>query len=158
MLVKSFRYIDQCQELIEAAVDRKDRIVYQTAARTAIGEGTDWQNDVADEVFVNYDRGMKSVLECEPDVILMGADPPNFDCCQLLSEIKGSDKTSHIRVIMLAPGGPAERSFGLDLGALKRAKSRLFRELLETDARPLPGVHIAVAPQQLDRGDLVAGI
>jgi len=69
------------------------------------------------EVFVNYDRGMKSVLECEPDVILMGADPPNFDCCQLLSEIKGSDKTSHIRVIMLAPGGPAERSFGLDLGA-----------------------------------------
>src|SRR6266446_1513904 len=69
------------------------------------------------EVFVNYDRGMKSVLECEPDVIVMGADPPNFDCCRLLSEIKGSEKTSHIRVIMLAPGGPAERSFGLDLGA-----------------------------------------
>jgi len=22
---------------------------------------------------------MKSVLECEPDVIVMGADPPNFD-------------------------------------------------------------------------------
>jgi len=35
----------------------------------------------------------------------------------------------------------AERVPGLDLGALKRAKSRLFRELLETDARPLPGVH-----------------
>jgi hypothetical protein len=64
MLVKSFRYIDQCQELIEAAVDRKDRIVYQTAARTAIGEGTDWQNDVADEVFVNYvERGTAKYLD-----------------------------------------------------------------------------------------------
>lgn len=64
MLVKSFRYIDQCQELIEAAVDRKDRIVYQTAARTAIGEGTDWQNDVADEVFVNYvERGTAQYLD-----------------------------------------------------------------------------------------------
>jgi len=39
-----------------------------------------------------YDRGMKSVLECEPDVIVMGADPPNFDCCQLLSEIKGQTR------------------------------------------------------------------
>jgi DNA-binding response OmpR family regulator len=69
------------------------------------------------EVFVNDDQGMKSVLTHEPDVIVLGADPPNFDCCQLLSEIKGSDKTSHIRVVILAPGGPAERSFGLDLGA-----------------------------------------
>jgi hypothetical protein len=57
------RYIDQCQELIEAAVDRKDRIVYQTAARTATGETADWQDDV-DETFLNYvERGTAQYLD-----------------------------------------------------------------------------------------------
>ena len=34
----------------------------------------------------------------------------------------------------------AEQIPGIDLDALKAEKNRLFRELLETDARPLPGV------------------
>jgi CheY-like chemotaxis protein len=37
--------------------------------------------------------------------------------CDLLSEIKGSEQTHHIRVVMLSPGGSAERTRGLDLGA-----------------------------------------
>jgi hypothetical protein len=44
-------------------------------------------------------------------------DPPPLDCCDLLSEINGSQHTRNIRVVMLSPGGSAERTRGLDLGA-----------------------------------------
>src|ERR1700740_838569 len=60
---------------------------------------------------------MSSVLAFDPDVVILGADPPRLDCCDLLSEIKGSEHTHHIRVVMLSPGGSAERTRGLDLGA-----------------------------------------
>jgi len=57
-------YIDQCQELIEAAVDRKDRMVYQAAARTATGETAAWQDEIVDEVFLNYvERGTAQYLD-----------------------------------------------------------------------------------------------
>ncbi|HEX3738091.1 MAG TPA: trypsin-like peptidase domain-containing protein [Terriglobales bacterium] len=69
------------------------------------------------EVSTDYGEGMKSVLAFNPDVVILGADPPQLDCCDLLSEIKGSDHTQNIRVIMLSHGGAAERSRGLDLGA-----------------------------------------
>jgi S1-C subfamily serine protease len=60
---------------------------------------------------------MKAVLAFNPDTVVIGADPPQLDCCDLLSEIKGSDHTRNIRVVMLSPGGSAERTRGLDLGA-----------------------------------------
>lgn len=60
---------------------------------------------------------MNSVLAFSPDAVILGADPPQLDCCDLLAEIKGTDLTRNIRVIMLAHGGPAERTRGLDLGA-----------------------------------------
>ncbi len=69
------------------------------------------------EVSTEYREGMKSVLALGPDAIILGADPPQLDCCNLLSEIKGSERTKNIRVVMLSPGGPAERTRGLDLGA-----------------------------------------
>src|SRR5712671_1211214 len=69
------------------------------------------------EVSTNYREGMKTVLAFDPDVVVLGADPPQLDCCDLLSEIKSSSQTSNIRVVMLSPGGPAERTRGLDLGA-----------------------------------------
>lgn len=69
------------------------------------------------EVSSDYGEGMKSVLAFSPDIVILGADPPQLDCCDLLSEIKGSEHTQNIRVIMLSHGGPAERSRGLDLGA-----------------------------------------
>jgi DNA-binding response OmpR family regulator/S1-C subfamily serine protease len=62
-------------------------------------------------------EGMKAVLTFDPDAVIMGADPPRLDCCDLLSEIKGSEQTHNIRVVMLSPGGSAERTRGLDLGA-----------------------------------------
>jgi DNA-binding response OmpR family regulator len=69
------------------------------------------------EVSTDYRGGMKAVLALGPDVVVLGADPPQLDCCDLLSEIKGSRHTHNIRVVMLSPGGAAERSRGLDLGA-----------------------------------------
>jgi serine protease Do len=69
------------------------------------------------EVSTDYRDGMKAVLAFDPDAVVLGADPPQLDCCDLLSEIKGSERTHNIRVVMLAPGGSAERTRALDLGA-----------------------------------------
>ena len=69
------------------------------------------------EVSTDYSGGMRSVLAFHPEVVIMGADPPQLDCCDLLSEIKAAEHTQNIRVIMLSHGGPAERTRGIDLGA-----------------------------------------
>ncbi|MDQ1386956.1 MAG: serine protease Do [Acidobacteriaceae bacterium] len=74
-------------------------------------------SDAGFEVTTDYQEGMKAVLAFDPDVVVLGADPPQLDCCDLLSEIKSSRQTHNIRVVMLSPGGPAERTRGLDLGA-----------------------------------------
>ena len=73
--------------------------------------------DAGYEVSTDYHDGMKSVLAFNPDVVILGANPPQFDCCDLLSEIKGSEQTRNIRVVMLSPGASVERTRGLDLGA-----------------------------------------
>jgi len=69
------------------------------------------------EVSTDCQAGMKAVVAFNPDTVVMGADPPKLDCCDLLSEIKGSEHTHNIRVVMLSPGAAAERTRGLDLGA-----------------------------------------
>ena len=69
------------------------------------------------EVSTDYSGGMKAVLAFEPDLVILGADPPQLDCCDLLSEIKGLRHTRNIRVVMLVHGSAAERTRGLDLGA-----------------------------------------
>src|SRR6202158_6117420 len=74
-------------------------------------------SDAGYEVSTDYREGMKAVLAFDPDVVVLGADPPQLDCCDLLSEIKGSERTHDLRVVMLSPGGSAERTRGLDLGA-----------------------------------------
>src|SRR2546422_11681229 len=50
------------------------------------------------EVSTDYREGMKAVLAFNPDAVVLGADPPQLDCCDLLSEIKGSEHTQYIRV------------------------------------------------------------
>ena len=74
-------------------------------------------SDAGYEVSTDYRAGMKAVVVFNPDIVVLGADPPQLDCCDLLSEIKGSEHTHNIRVVMLSPGGSAERTRGLDLGA-----------------------------------------
>lgn len=69
------------------------------------------------EVSSDTRDGIKSVLASNPDAVILGANPPQLDCCDLLSEIKGSEPTQDIPVVMLSPGGAAERTRGLDLGA-----------------------------------------
>src|SRR5215470_8814629 len=69
------------------------------------------------EVSGDCREGIKTLLSFDPDAVILGADPPQLDCCGLLSEIKGSDRTQNIRVVMLSQGGSAERTRGLDLGA-----------------------------------------
>jgi len=73
--------------------------------------------DAGYTVSTDYQQGMKAVLAFGPEAVVLGADPPQLDCCDLLSEIKGSEQTHSIRVVMLSPGGAAERTRGLDLGA-----------------------------------------
>jgi DNA-binding response OmpR family regulator len=74
-------------------------------------------SDAGYEVSTDYREGMKAVLALDPDAVILGADPPQLDCCDLPSEIKGSEHTHNIRVVMLSPGGSGERTRGLDLGA-----------------------------------------
>jgi len=73
--------------------------------------------DAGYKVSTDYRGGMKAVLAFEPDLVILGADPPQLDCCDLLSEIKASRHTQNIRVVMLVHGSAAERTRGLDLGA-----------------------------------------
>lgn len=74
-------------------------------------------SDAGYEVSTDYREGMKFVLKFSPDAVVLGANPPQLGCCDLLSEIKGSERTQNIRVVMLSPGASAERTRGLDLGA-----------------------------------------
>jgi len=105
-------------------------------------------NDAGYEVSSDYREGMKAVLAFVPDAVVLGADPPQLDCCDLLSEIKSSEHTHNIRVVMLAPGGSAERTRGLDLGAddvlslpfdshelLSRVRSQLRSKYIADDFR-----------------------
>src|SRR5260370_32103877 len=69
------------------------------------------------QVSTDYREGMKAVLGFEAELVILGADPPQLDCCDLLSEIKASKRTQNIRVVMVVHGSAAERTRGLDLGA-----------------------------------------
>ncbi len=73
--------------------------------------------DAGYEVSIDHHEELRSILAFQPDVVILGADPPRLDCCDLLSAIKSSESTRSIRVLMLSPGGAAERTRGLDLGA-----------------------------------------
>src|SRR5246500_981030 len=74
-------------------------------------------HDAGYEVSTDSQQGMPAVLAFNPDAVILGANPPQLDCCDLLSEITGSERTQNIRVLMLSPGGSAERTRRLDLGA-----------------------------------------
>jgi len=104
--------------------------------------------DAGYEVSTDSREGMKAVVAFDPDTVVLGADPPQLDCCDLLSEIKGSEQTHNIRVVMLSPGGSGERTRGLDLGAddvlslpfdshelLSRVRSQLRNKSIADDFR-----------------------
>ena len=60
---------------------------------------------------------VRTVLQQEPDLILLQTDVRTLDCCGLLTQLKGTEATAPVKIILLADGGPLERSRALDLGA-----------------------------------------
>src|SRR5215831_6858476 len=60
---------------------------------------------------------VRAVLQHEPDLILLQTDVRTLDCCDLLVQLKSNDATAPVKIILLAEGGPLERSRALDLGA-----------------------------------------
>lgn len=74
-------------------------------------------SDAGYEVSADFAVTPKTVITWAPDVIVLGGNPPQLDCCDLLADVKASEQTRFIRVIMLASGGAGERIRGLDLGA-----------------------------------------
>ena len=90
-------------------VVESDDVQRESLASTLSAAGYEVSTDIRD--------GMISVQAFSPGLVILGADPPKLDCCDLLSEIKGSEQTRNIRVLMLSPGASAERTRGLDLGA-----------------------------------------
>ncbi len=63
------------------------------------------------------EEGFEAVRTVGADLLILAADLSDLQCCQALSEIKGSAATSGTRVILLIRGGGIERARGLDLGA-----------------------------------------
>jgi len=60
---------------------------------------------------------VRTVLQEQPDLILLQTDVRTLDCCGLLTQLKGNEATAPVKIILLADGGPLERSRALDLGA-----------------------------------------
>lgn len=60
---------------------------------------------------------VRTVLQQQPDLILLQTDVRTLDCCGLLTQLKGNETTAPVKVILLADGGSLERSHALDLGA-----------------------------------------
>jgi serine protease Do len=60
---------------------------------------------------------VRTVLGHAPDLILLQTDVRTLDCCGLLVQLKGNEATAPVKIILLAEGGPLERSRALDLGA-----------------------------------------
>ena len=60
---------------------------------------------------------VRTVLEHQPDLILLQTDVRILDCCGLLTQLKGNEATAPVKIILLTDGGSLERSHALDLGA-----------------------------------------
>src|ERR1700744_2984033 len=69
------------------------------------------------EVATPQNADVRTVLEQQPDLILLQTDVRTLDCCGLLTLLKGNDATAPVKIILLADGGALERSRALDLGA-----------------------------------------
>ena len=69
------------------------------------------------EVAAPESADVRTALQHQPDLILLQTDVRTLDCCGLLTQLKGNEGTAPAKIILLAEGGPLERSRALDLGA-----------------------------------------
>ena len=49
---------------------------------------------------------VRTVLQQQPDLILLQTDVRTLDCCGLLTQLKGNETTASVKIILLADGGP----------------------------------------------------
>ena len=69
------------------------------------------------DVTASETADVRTVLQQQPDLILLQTDVRTLDCCGLLTQLKGNEATAPVKIILLAEGGALERSRALDLGA-----------------------------------------
>jgi DNA-binding response OmpR family regulator len=69
------------------------------------------------DVVASEGADVRTVLQQQPDLILLQTDVRTLDCCGLLTQLKGNEATATVKIILLAEGGALERSRALDLGA-----------------------------------------
>src|SRR2546430_3603144 len=69
------------------------------------------------EVSAPQSADVQTVLQPVPDLILLQTDVTTLDCCGLIAQLKGNEATAPVKIVLLAHGGPLERSRALDLGA-----------------------------------------
>jgi DNA-binding response OmpR family regulator len=69
------------------------------------------------DVEASKSADVRTVLQQQPDLILLQTDVRTLDCCGLLNQLKGNEATAPVKIILLAEGGALERSRALDLGA-----------------------------------------
>src|SRR6202012_831895 len=69
------------------------------------------------DVTASESADVRTVLQHQPDLILLQTDVKTLDCCGLLVQLKGNETTAPVKIILLAEGGAMERSHALDLGA-----------------------------------------
>lgn len=62
-------------------------------------------SDAGYEVSTDRWPGRKALVAFIPDAVALGADTRELNCCDLLSEINGSEQTQNIRILMLSPAG-----------------------------------------------------
>jgi DNA-binding response OmpR family regulator len=48
---------------------------------------------------------VRTVLQQQPDLILLQTDVRTLDCCGLLTQLKGNEATAPVKIILLADGG-----------------------------------------------------
>lgn len=60
---------------------------------------------------------VQTVLQQDPDLILLQTEVRTLDCCGLIAQLKGNEASAPVKIVLLAHGGPLERSRALDLGA-----------------------------------------
>src|SRR5580692_391819 len=49
---------------------------------------------------------VRTVLEQQPDLVLLQTDVRTLDCCGLLVQLKGNGTTAPVKIILLADGAP----------------------------------------------------
>jgi len=57
------------------------------------------------EVSAPQSADVQTVLQQEPDLILLQTDVTTLDCCGLIAQLKGNEASAPVKIVLLAHGG-----------------------------------------------------